>query len=542
MPWKVFTEGDKHCVYKLDAEGEKTGKSLGCHDKEDEASAQVKALYANEKKELPELDTKGVTSLAELEQARIARAQISKVRQTVWDMEEVIDNIVYDKEVVDKAGAITRLIDEFKATVTSALSSAASAVKSALHPTPEPPPQQPEPEPPHVMSDMLKEGGQPFMVWKDANGQWLWVARYSNSFRDNDWPPEIISSKSHRRFVEMVDKGTYPMPELWLWHEPSWKWGEARFVAFNEVTKEEFARLYPDRQWHDGMGFAWAAGTVDPGMEWVAESFASQNKSSVLTLVSHGMPIESIVRDPVDKTVYLEHQTKEISPLPATVAANKLTGFQVILSKETHMALSDKKIEEAAALLGVPKEQVANWTNRDAADAAAAKQAGVQSKEVNEPTPEPTPTTPPAAQPAYVTQAEFKEATDQIVSGVTDSIKAVLEAVESLKKEVAQTAQAQADKQAAQTPAASIYDRLTSVVGRPETVADGRTKEAKTQPEQNQDKSGGSTRQGGTGISLIDELVTGSRQRAIPVNALNMQVARQVLNGVPGVTQNGGDE
>ncbi len=48
-PWDVFHEGDKWRVYKVDDEGNKIGEALGEHDNEEDARAQVEALYANEK-------------------------------------------------------------------------------------------------------------------------------------------------------------------------------------------------------------------------------------------------------------------------------------------------------------------------------------------------------------------------------------------------------------------------------------------------------------------------------------------------------------
>ena len=49
MPWDKFTEdGGRICIYKVDEEGDKTGDSLGCHDTEAEADAQLAALYASE--------------------------------------------------------------------------------------------------------------------------------------------------------------------------------------------------------------------------------------------------------------------------------------------------------------------------------------------------------------------------------------------------------------------------------------------------------------------------------------------------------------
>jgi HK97 family phage prohead protease len=47
-PWNVFHEGDNWVVRKVDADGKPTGKPLGTHPTEEEARAQVRALYANE--------------------------------------------------------------------------------------------------------------------------------------------------------------------------------------------------------------------------------------------------------------------------------------------------------------------------------------------------------------------------------------------------------------------------------------------------------------------------------------------------------------
>lgn len=48
MPWKVIPKGNEFCVYKLGADGEPTGETLGCHPTEEQAAAQARALYANE--------------------------------------------------------------------------------------------------------------------------------------------------------------------------------------------------------------------------------------------------------------------------------------------------------------------------------------------------------------------------------------------------------------------------------------------------------------------------------------------------------------
>jgi phage head maturation protease len=48
-PYGIFVNGEQHCIYKIDADGERMGESLGCHDSEDEAVAQMRAMMANEK-------------------------------------------------------------------------------------------------------------------------------------------------------------------------------------------------------------------------------------------------------------------------------------------------------------------------------------------------------------------------------------------------------------------------------------------------------------------------------------------------------------
>lgn len=47
-PWRAIQQGDEWCVFKLGADGEPTGDTLGCHPSQDAANAQLAALYANE--------------------------------------------------------------------------------------------------------------------------------------------------------------------------------------------------------------------------------------------------------------------------------------------------------------------------------------------------------------------------------------------------------------------------------------------------------------------------------------------------------------
>jgi len=54
MPYTVQQEDGKFCVYLKGEDGEPTGKSLGCHDSQEEASAQIGAISSEEKEASPE--------------------------------------------------------------------------------------------------------------------------------------------------------------------------------------------------------------------------------------------------------------------------------------------------------------------------------------------------------------------------------------------------------------------------------------------------------------------------------------------------------
>jgi len=141
------------------------------------------------------------------------------------------------------------------------------------------------------------------MLWKEADGQYHWIARYSNNFRDEDNPPEIIAARSHRRFVDLVDTKQVDPPELWLWHIEDWKWGT------KQVDPPELWLWHiEDWKWGqaewvawDDAGFALAGGTVDKGKEPLAEALAALPPDALR--VSHGMPKDSIKRDDDDSTI-----------------------------------------------------------------------------------------------------------------------------------------------------------------------------------------------------------------------------------------------
>lgn len=175
-----------------------------------------------------------------------------------------------------------------------------------------------------IPSSIRKE----FSVWKSVeDGKWHWFAVYSNNFRDRDNPPEIISEKSHKTFVGLVEQNLVSPPELWHWHLPGTKWGTSEVVGYEN-------------------GFAWAAGVVDEGHEKEAESLSKQDDIRV----SHGMPSRFLKRLSDDPTVIDFHITSEISPLPGWAAANEHTGFNTFQGVQPMTAAQKKYLKDAAGL------------------------------------------------------------------------------------------------------------------------------------------------------------------------------------------------
>lgn len=214
-----------------------------------------------------------------------------------------------------------------------------------------------------------------FTLWKEAHTDlYRWFSFYSNNFRDNDRPAEIISKESHERFVQMVDKGIVDFPELWLWHVPV-AWGKADWLAFEN-------------------GIALASGTVYPQYNFVAENLAKEKGLAT----SHGMPKPLIVYDEKDKSVIRFHITKEISPLPLHRAANKRTGF-VILKGDDDMPLDAEKRDWLVNVAKLKPDFVKSLEDQIDAVAAEAKASGIESKEAPAAEAVAEPTTPPAATP-----------------------------------------------------------------------------------------------------------------------------------------------
>jgi len=348
------------------------------------------------------------------------------------------------------------------------------------------------------------ESKSSFTIYKTADGTYHWLAIFSNKYRDNDNPPEILSESAHLDFANAVKSGEWPLPELWLWHLPGSKWGTTELVAYDKTG-----------------GFSLAAGRVDKGKEAIAEALNSLPPEEVG--VSHGMPTKEIQRDESDPSVIVRYRSQEISPLPLAAAANKLTSFQGV----TLMELQPKEAEEK--LQGwFGKEVWDKIVNLVDVKSKAAADAGLEFKEVEEEVPaevestdseekeieevalaeenketteaEETPNEPGESEDKEV-DSYPKEELKEVLVYLADQLKSQaemiqaqaariteLETEQSALKELAKSEEERIAKQAAWTTRAavpSLREMIEGrVIGKEDVRVDGRTKEAQDRPQE----------------------------------------------------------
>lgn len=417
----------------------------------------------------------GVTSFAELEDIQSSEVASKKVYELGEMFQAIARNIMGDGEITDKAAALRTLVDEFQTRLDMVNGNGGTATKE----------QSPAEELPAEPANSLT-------VWKEANGQWRWLAIYSNKFVDRD--AEIISEKSHETFVELVDAGVVPYPELWHWHVPGSRWGVADWLAYAD-------------------GFALASGTVDSGHEKEAETLAA---SPLPIRVSHGMPERFIVRNPGVPSVIDFHITTEISDLPSPAAANPLTGFQVFKGA-SDMALPAQK-KQYLKQAGLSDDRIAEIENGLAHRAKEAHDAGLEFKETAAPaeTPQEEPVavkedTTPAVE-APVTRQEVADAMTQIVTVFTEQMATLTESLTALTAEVKEMKRTDADRiaeKAADTPPASLQALIAQrIVGNPAARVNKGAVLAKDKPDETPVTAGP------TPYSFINALVEHSRQVA----------------------------
>ncbi len=249
-----------------------------------------------------------------------------------------------------------------------------------------------------------------------------WYALWSNAFEDHDG--EFFSEKAIDEYVRRVDVGAVPYPELWLWHTPGTRHGQAEWVG---------------RIGH----FAVAAGSFDDTPAGKAAQ-AHYAKAGGDYGMSHGFTY-----DPGQKSDGVFHQfnTFEISVLPAKAAANPYTQFSEVFEME----MDDEKFAFLARVLG--SEEIAQQLVTATEDKSRAMEAldvrykdfvrmdepAVKAEDDEEDTPE-TEAVPDEDTPTETTPEE-KADVGAFIEGITEDVAALANVVNSLigKLEAAQT-------------------------------------------------------------------------------------------------------
>lgn len=176
MPYHVVKKDDKWCVEKED-----DGEAMGCHDSEEEANGQMRAIYANEKKEADE----------EPAPASFHEAELDTDSVTVGDPKPMANPEPKDKSFFDKVADTFRKPED----ITLVIGSQDSGFKAV----------------------------------KGEDGKARWIGWYSNAFKDRDG--EYFPARAIDAYVARVDMGLVPYPALWLDHVPGAKVGQADWVG-----------------------------------------------------------------------------------------------------------------------------------------------------------------------------------------------------------------------------------------------------------------------------------------------------------------------
>lgn len=426
----------------------------------------------------------GPTSFAELEELVEAQEEAQRIMSLGASFSMLSDNIIYDDEVQDKAMALSNLVSEYTDRLSTSMvkegsegpSAGEASAERSRTPGEEPLGGATLKEAIMGLWSYVKGGPQPtpksegtstgMALLKSKDDRWLWFARYSNKYLDNDFPREIISEESHISFAKAVREGREEYPELWLHHIKGTAWGKATWVGYDQ-------------------GFAMAAGYVYPGFEEVATTLASKSN----LLLSHGMAPESIVRDTENPHIILRHTTKEISPLPAHRAANKLTGFVVLEEDNMHDKGLSQEDREALHSMGFPEETIAVFDQANKTMAEIADKVKLPSKQAEvqqEPEPEVVLAQAENAEPEAAPSPVDEETVDAIVT----SIQALGEQVKALANHVKALEETQ-DKMVGESTKAARMSILQSVIGSDAARIDGRSSLAKAGPAEPEQGQGG---------------------------------------------------
>lgn len=250
-----------------------------------------------------------------------------------------------------------------------------------------------------------KSDGDEATGFKVAGNHWL--ATWSNNFEDRDG--EIFTAKAIDDYVTRVDMGIVPAPELWVWHLPGTRVGQASWV---------------DRHGH----FLMAMGTFDATPQGQNARDYYQKHAGKKSL-SHGFTYPA---DQFDGKHYRSFNTFEISLLPRGAEANLFTSLEGV--KAMANVINETKKAELFAAFG--EELGTRILAAEEAKGKALDELGIASKDFTQPDGE-------AASKQTTEQANkaFTELVPDLMEGSAEAVAAALEAVKAVKAQNATIAE-----------------------------------------------------------------------------------------------------
>ena len=331
MPYSIEKHGDEWCVVK-DADGD----VLGCHDTEDGAEAQLRAVYANEHKDL-------IHAFMDVVNKEVSR--LSQDEAGFKDVSEDAKSCASCRWFDGKAGGMCLLVQNYPADVTAKSVCARHEEVEPVFESAGAPEPDDAPVKEHVAdaaSAAIEESPSILkQVWTfvksifpansaddadaaEANGIKVhgntFLIVWSNNFEDRDG--EIFTQKAIDDYISRVDGGVVPPPDVWLWHAgKDTRVGAASWVA---------------RHGH----FLLAVGDFDATANGQrAKAYFLKHARRIG--VSHGF---TYPREQFDGRHYHAFNTFEISLLPRGKEANRFTTLERI--KEMALKPEQKKFVE----------------------------------------------------------------------------------------------------------------------------------------------------------------------------------------------------
>lgn len=261
-----------------------------------------------------------------------------------------------------------------------------------------------------------------FSVFKSASGKKYWISRHTGKFKDRE--SEIIANKAHDEYVERVQKGLVPMPELWTFHKKGTRHGEAFFV------------------WKSG-GFTLGLGTFDDTPEG-EHAFKFYEKNSGKIKLSH---MFNYPTSAFKNGVYYAYNTVEITTLPDGAEAFPYTSFEEVYP----MTLTPQQQD---FIKGVGGEEMLNRAlaadTKAVTDTKTLESLGVQSKGLNNFENATIPAATGDVEALKTIQADFETRLKAVtvlpeqVKGLTDQVSGIAEQIKALTDQVKAAQQGEA--------------------------------------------------------------------------------------------------